>query len=333
MKKKLLLIATVILSLLALVACGDKTEKTNNEGKEEVKEINVGYFPNLSHAPAMIGIEKGIFEKNLEGVKVTPSTFPDGSVFMDSLLTGKIDIGYVGPGPVLNRYLQGGEVVLISNATIGENVLVVRKDLEIKTGKDLEGKTVATASTGCTHDILLRKMLKEEGSAVEENGGKVKRMAQKPAATMGLLEQKQIDATVVSEPWASQMEAEGVGKVVRDYNELPWNGELPATVLVVSKDFLEKNPDLVDKFIKAHEESIDFINNNKKESVDLVAKNIEDATEQSIDKKIIESSFKRVEFTSKINKDVLQEFADLLKELDFIKEDSNLENLFWSKLK
>ena len=234
---------------------------------------------------------------------------------------------------MLNRYLQGGELVLVSNASEGENVLVVRDDLNIKDMKDLEGKTVATASTGCTHDLLLRKMLTEQGLSVEENGGTVKRMAQKPAATMGLLEQKQIEATVVSEPWASLIEAKGVGKVVVEADEVPWDGKLPATVLVVRKEFLENNEELVSNFIKAHEQSINFINDNKEESVKLVAKNIKDVTGQEIEENIIDKSFKRVKFTNVVNKEAVQEFADLLKELDFVKEDTDLSNLFWDKLK
>jgi NitT/TauT family transport system substrate-binding protein len=323
MKKIFLLLAVLVVSLF-LVACAVE--------EETAKEINIGYFPNISHAPAMVGVEKGIFEKNLNGFKVNTMNFPNGSLFMDAISTEQIDIGYVGPGPAINRYLQGGEVVLISNASRGENVLVVRKDFEFKNIKDLEGKIVATPSTGCTHDLILRKMLEENGMAVEENGGKVKRIAQKPATMIGLFQQKQIDAALVSEPWASLMEAEGVVRVVRDAKEVPWKGKLPATVLVVRKDFLQSNPEIVEKFIKAHEESINFINNNKEETIDIIAKQIKTITNQEIAKDIIKSALNRVEFTTNVNKNIMQEFADLSKSLGFIKGDSNLENLFWDKL-
>jgi len=315
----LLLALTVV-----LVACGSKAE-------EDTKEIKIGYFPNISHAPAMVGIEKGIFEEELNGVKVNTTSFPNGSLFMDALTTSQIDIGYVGPGPVLNRYLQGGDVVVIGNVSEGENVLVVRKDLEINSIEDLENRIVATPSTGCTHDLILRKMLLEEGMAVEENGGKVKRIAQKPATMIGLFQQKQIDAAVVSEPWASMMEAQGVVKVLRDAKEVPWEGKLPATVLVARKDFLNSNPELVEKFMKANERSIEFINNNRGETIDAVIKNIKSVTNEEIDKKVMENSFKRVHFTSVIDENILQEFADLLKSLGFTEGDSSLENLFWRK--
>jgi NitT/TauT family transport system substrate-binding protein len=149
---------------------------------------------------------------------------------------------------------------------------------------------------------------------------------------IGLFQQKQIDAALVSEPWASLMEAEGVVRVVRDAKEVPWKGKLPATVLVVRKDFLQSNPEIVEKFIKAHEESINFINNNKEETIDIIAKQIKTITNQEIAKDIIKSALNRVEFTTNVNKNIMQEFADLSKSLGFIKGDSNLENLFWDKL-
>lgn len=312
---------------LSLIACG-KSEETIQDNQE----VTIGYFPNISHAPAMVGVEKGFFQKSLDDIKINTMNFPNGSLFMDALSTNQIDLGYVGPGPVLNRFLQGGEVVLISNASRGENVLVVREDLDFKDIKDLEGKVVATPSTGCTHDLILRKMLEENGMAVEENGGKVKRIAQKPATMIGLFQQKQIDAALVSEPWASLMEEQGVVKVVKDAKEVPWEGNMPAAVLVVSKDFLEKNPEVLKSIINAHNQSVDYINNNKKEVVDIIFKQIKNITNQEIEEKIIINSLNRVEYSTEVNKKILQEFADISKSLGFIDGKANLDNLFWNKL-
>ena len=325
--KRILLILLIVAVSLSFIACG-KAEVTN----KEVKKVTIGYFPNISHAPAMVGVEQGIFKESLKGIEIETMNFPNGSLFMDALSTNQIDVGYVGPGPVLNRFLQGGEVVLLSNASRGENVLVVREDLEFNDVKDLEGKVVATPSTGCTHDLIFRKMLEENGMAVEENGGTVKRIAQKPATMIGLFQQKQIDAALVSEPWASLMEAEGVVKVVRDAKEVPWEGQMPAAVLVASKDFLESNPEIIEKVISAHEQSIEYINNNKDEVLDIISKQIKTITNQEIEKEIIISSLNRVEYSSEVNKKIIQEFADLSKSLEFIDGDASLDKLFWDKL-
>lgn len=324
--KKVLLVLLILVVSISFIAC------SNEEEVSGVKEVSIGYFPNISHAPAMVGVEKGFFQEALGDAKLETMNFPNGSLFMDALSTGQIDMGYVGPGPVLNRFLQGGEVVLVSNGSRGENVLVVREDLEFNDIKDLEGKVVATPSTGCTHDLILRKMLEDNGMAVEENGGKVKRIAQKPATMIGLFQQKQIDAALVSEPWASQMEAKGVARVVRDAKEVPWEGKMPAAVLVASKDFLESNPEIIENIIDAHEESVDYINNNKEEVINIISQQIKAITDQGIEEDIIISSLNRVEFSTEVNKEIIQEFADFSKSLGFIGGDSNLEKLFWDEL-
>ena len=326
-KKKIGLLLMVLILSMVLVACNQ------GNGDKGVDEISIGYFPNLSHAPAMVGLEEGYFAEELEGLNLKTMHFPNGSLFMDALSTGQIDIGYVGPGPVVNRYLQGGEVVLLSNASVGENVLVIRNDIDYNGVEDLAGKIIATASTGCTHDLLLRKMLQEEGMAVEENGGTVKRVAQRPATNVGMLQQKQLDGALVSEPWASIMVAEGVGRIVVDATEVPWGGDLPATVLVASRSFVEENPDIVEAFLVAHEKSISFLNEaaNKKASIEIIGKQIKEITDQEIVADIIESSLERVFFRTELDRGILQDFADLSKELEFIRGDSNLQDLFWKK--
>lgn len=155
--KKMLLIFTILIASVGLMACA------STETSGDLAKVNIGYFPNIAHAPAMVGIENGYFEENMDGVEVSTMNFSNGSLFMDALSTKQIDIGYVGPGPAINRYLQGGEVVLIANSSVGENALILRNDIEYNGVEDLEGKLIATASTGCTHDLLLRKMLQEEG--------------------------------------------------------------------------------------------------------------------------------------------------------------------------
>lgn len=313
---KLQVLLTTLLLTLVISGCSNK--------KDTLESLNLGYFPNVSHAPAMVGVEKGYLQDAIGDVTLATQNFPNGSLFMDALSTGQIDLGYVGPGPAINRFLQGGDFVIISGVAQGENVMIVRKDVAYENVADLVGKVVATPSTGCTHDLLLREMLQREDLAVEENGGTVKRLPQKPATMIGLFEQKQIDAAVVSEPWASIMEAQGIVNIVKDATELPWEGSLPASVLVVRKDFLEKHPDIVEAVLKSNEESIDFINNNREEAVTIIATQIEAITEQAMDLAIIDKSLNNIFFSTDVDIQTLQEFADLSKTLGFVEGSSDL---------
>jgi len=319
----------VLLGIIAILLVGVLAGCEIGAASEE--EVNVGYFPNLSHAGGIVGMSEGIYQDALEDYKVNEMTFPNGSLFMDSLSTGQIDIGFVGPGPVLNRYLQGGEVVILANATKGENVLVLREGLEYNGPEDLEGLTIATASTGCTHDLLLRQMLADAGMAVEENGGTVKRLPQRPATNIGMMQQGQIDGALVSEPWASMMEAQGVGRVVVEFDEVPWGGEVPATVIAARRDFVEENPEVVEAFLAAHEESVEFVNNNEEESLEILQREIKRITDQELDIETLRSSFDRVVFTPELDQQVVTEFAALLNELGFVDSDRDLEDIFWKQ--
>ena len=319
----------VLLGIIAILLVGVLAGCEIGAASED--EVNIGYFPNLSHAGAIVGMSEGIFEEGLDGYQLNEMTFPNGSLFMDSLSTGQIDIGFVGPGPVLNRYLQGGDVVILANATKGENVLVLREGLEYNGPEDLDGLTIATASTGCTHDLLLRKMLAEEGMAVEENGGTVKRLPQRPATNIGMMQQGQIDGALVSEPWASMMEAQGVGRVVVEFDEVPWEGEVPATVIAARRDFVEENPEVVEAFLAAHEDSVEFVNNNEEESLEILQREIKRITDQELDIETLRSSFERVIFTPELDQQVVTEFAELLNELGFVDSDRDLEDIFWEQ--
>lgn len=87
--KKLLLVLAILALSMGLMACG------SSETSGDTTKVNIGYFPNIAHAPAMVGIENGSFEENMEGLEVNTVNFSNGSLFMDALSTGQIDIGYV----------------------------------------------------------------------------------------------------------------------------------------------------------------------------------------------------------------------------------------------
>jgi len=108
-------------------------------------------------------------------------------------------------------------------------------------------------------------------------------------------------------------------------------GNLPATVLVARKDFVDANPELVEKIITANRQSIDFINNNNDESADIIVESIKEITGEEIARDITLNSMDRIKFTPDLDQVTLQEFADLTVELGFIEGDSRLDNLYKPK--
>lgn len=295
------------------------------EAADQNKQIRIGYFPNITHAPALVGISENIFKDNLNGIEIKTMTFPNGSLFMDALNTGQIDIGYVGPGPAMNRYLQGADLKALASASTGGTVMVSSKNFKYNSAEDLKNKIIATPALGCTHDLVFRQFIQDHNLNTRRRGGSIDHRAQNPATMIGLFATNQIDAAVVSEPWAARMEAELDSNVILDWDAVPWEGKLPATILVSSSDYLEKNQVLVEQFLKAHLEAISFINENPAQSSKIIQSEIESITGQNLSIDIIERSLARTKMTAELDASILQELADLSAELGFINNDSDLD--------
>ncbi|OEF98252.1 aliphatic sulfonate ABC transporter substrate-binding protein [Desulfuribacillus alkaliarsenatis] len=319
MNKKIIFLITIV-SILALVAmgCASNASKDSNT-------ISIGYFPNITHAPAMIGLEKGFFAEELEGYEIQTHTFSGGSLFMDAMATGQIDIGYVGPGPALNRFVQGAKVTILAGTSDGGVMIVANPDSGIATLEDLSNKVVATHSLGCTHDLILRQALAPLGMNMQQAGGTVVHRSQNPSAVRGLFAQNQIDASSIPEPWGTMLEAEGA-VVVKDWDELPFNGRTPATVIVTSQKFIEQNPEAVEQFLKAHVRSIEYIETNTQDSLEAINKVINDITQQDIDVDILARSLERSPMTYEINMESMDAMA-VISEESGVTTSSNISGL------
>ncbi len=211
--KKWLQATGIALIFGVLTACG--TDGNQGAGSEEV---NVGYFPNLDHAAAIVGKEKGYFQEELGETKALFSSFSNGNDFIEELEAGTIDIGYVGPGPAISYYLSGGDVVILGTAANGATLIVSREDSGIESLDDFGGKSFCTPGNGCTHNVQLEMMLKELGLESNRVGGTVEHQSRIPPASMvAMFEQGQIDAAAAPEPWGTYLVEELNANVVAEW--------------------------------------------------------------------------------------------------------------------
>ncbi|TXC90699.1 aliphatic sulfonate ABC transporter substrate-binding protein [Metabacillus litoralis] len=326
MKKGLLLSLVSILFVGVLAACGTK-ESASSNGTGGKEEVIIGYFPNIDHVPAMIAKEKGYFEEVLgENVKVTYKTFPDGAAFMTALKTGDIHAGLVGPGPVMNNFANGADVKIVAGASSGGTVVVASEKSGIESVNDLTGRTFITPGVGCTHDVQMETFLQELGITSARIGGTLKHVTGNPAQYGAMFESGKVDLAAVPEPWASQLVNDGA-KIIVDTDEISYGTTLPNTVLVTSGKLIDENKELVANIVKAHEKSVSFINENPEEAREIAINSIKDITDQDLDPKIVESAWERVSYTTEVNADVVQEFANSSFELKFLKEKPEFSDL------
>jgi NitT/TauT family transport system substrate-binding protein len=213
-------------------------------------ELRLGYFANITHASAVVGVAHGDFAKALGSTKLTTQLYNAGPAEMTALLGGQLDAAYVGPSSALSAFVtsHGQALKIVAGATSGGAELVVRPG--INTVADLKGKTLATPQKGNTQDVALRAWLKQNGLTANTDGtGDVSVNPQDNAATLDQFKAGHIDSAWLPEPWASRMVLEAGAKVLVDERSLWPNGQFATTNLVVSTTFLNAHPDTVKALI------------------------------------------------------------------------------------
>ncbi|NMD71025.1 aliphatic sulfonate ABC transporter substrate-binding protein [Bacillus sp. DNRA2] len=314
-----LIVAALFIGVLAGCGNGDDAKEENKTGGEKEKQtVKIGYFPNLTHIATIVALEKGYFKEEFgEKVTIETKTVANGGLFMEAMSTKAIDVGTVGPGPLLNFYVKNKEYHLISGAVNGGAVLVARDGTGIKEVKDLDGKKVAIPVIGSTQDVMLRKALKEAGLKAKTSGGTVDLYAAAPADTAALFVQKSVDAAATQEPWGYVLENQADGKLILDWDEFAWGKESTNTVVAARSDFLEKE-DLTKAYLTAHKKAVDFIKNNPEEAQAIVIAHLKELTGKELNKDEVKAAFSRLEVTTDVNEKVIQEMADISKEAGYI---------------
>lgn len=321
MKRHVGSIAATVLLLLAGAGCekqvGGKPPPKGSGGKQLLR---VGYFPNLTHAPALLGLTDGTFAKGLgPEVELQTFSFVAGPQAMEALFAGEIDLTYVGPNPAINAFQksQGTALRVIAGATSGGAALVVKPEIADAAG--LAGKRLCTPQLGNTQDVALRAWLKHQGLATKEKGGSVEVIPTAPADTLSLFQRGEIAGAWVPEPWASRMVLEGGGKVLVNEETLWPGGVFPTTVLIASPAVLEAQPELVRRFVRAHQEVVERLQKDPVASREKVGKRLAEETGKALPPAVLERAFAQLKFTTDTFGPQLARSAEEAKSLGFLK--------------
>ncbi len=301
---RLLPLKTLALAMLAgLAALG--LGGCDKSAKPEENVLRAGFFPNVTHAQAIIARQmqrqgSPWFETRLpQGWKLEWQGFNAGPSAMESLITGSVDLTYVGPGPVINAHVKtrGTHVRLISGAAVGGSALLVPADSTLKTPADFRGKRIATPQLGNTQDVACRAWLAEGGLRIHISGGDAKVIPTANAELADMLARGDTDAVWTVEPWVTRIEKRTGAKVILE------RPDETTTVLAADRRVLTgPKKDAAAAFLSAHRELTAWIKAHPAEAVDLLHKGL--AYEQrakDLPREVVERAFSRVRFTVDAN--------------------------------
>jgi NitT/TauT family transport system substrate-binding protein len=312
----------VVLLLLAASACRREPDAGPPGGEAPPGRIvlRFGHFPNITHVQALVAHRltrqgKGWFEERLgPGVEVRWFVYNAGPTAMEAILTGSLDLAYVGPNPALNAHVKsrGEEIRILAGAANGGSALVVQGDGRIRKPADFRGRRVATPQLGSTQDVACRAWLKEQGFKITQLGGDVQVIPTSNPDQLALFQRGHVDGVWTVEPWVSRLEIEAGGKV---YLEEP---DAVATVLVSSTKLLGANRPLVDKVVAAHAELTAWIQENPAEAQRMVLDELEALTTRGMPAALLESSWRRIRLTTEVRREAFEEFVAAAQEAGFL---------------
>ncbi len=308
----------LFLAKTSTIVCANETN---------LKVLRFGFFPNVTHAHALIAqnfarTEKGWYERYVpDNIRIEWYRFNAGPSAMEGILTGSLDVTYVGPSPALNVYVRskGQEIRLLSGAVKGGSALVVQPTLKIDNKEQWNGKIVATPQYGNTQDIACREWFIHQGLKIGFLKTNVKITPTANADQLLLFKQKSIDAVWTVEPWVSRLISEANGVILMEDKD-SWT-----TILVSSRKFLETDPELAKKILQAHKDLNEWIKQNPQEAI----RRIEDELQQQVSLKLpCNDAFKRLFFETNVQKESLQNWINFAQEIGFLKTSVDLKEFF-----
>ncbi|MGK3647242.1 ABC transporter substrate-binding protein [Pseudarthrobacter enclensis] len=268
-------------------------------------ELKLGYFGNVTHAPALVGVSKGFIKDELGDTKLSTQVFNAGPAAIEALNAGAIDATYIGPNPAINSFVksQGESINIIAGAAAGGAQLVVKP--EISSAADLKGKTLASPQLGGTQDVALRAWLTSQGYKTNVDGsGDVAINPTENAQTLKLFQDGKLDGAWLPEPWASRLVLNAGAKVLVDEKDL-WDGslsgkpgEFPTTILIVNQKFAAEHPDTVKALLKGHAKSVEWLNGAAAdEKATVINAALKEAAGAELKPDVIDRSLKNIVFT------------------------------------
>lgn len=257
MKKWLIACVTVLLLCgVTLSGCGKEETFT----KVTLNEVAHSIF----YAPQYVAIENGYFTE--EGLDLELVTGYGADKTMAAVLSGEADIGFMGAEASIYASLEGAKDPVVNFAQLTQragNFLVAREPVEDFQWSDLEGHDILGGRKGGMPQMVFEYILRQHGLDPKKdmNIDQSIDFGSTAAAFSG----GQADFTVEFEPGATLLEQEGAGYVIASLGVD--SGYVPYTAYSAKGSYMEKNPEVVQKFTDALQKGMDYVNSHSAEEI------------------------------------------------------------------
>jgi NitT/TauT family transport system substrate-binding protein len=325
---------SIMKRLLVLLLAGLLLLATGCPAPKEAVGMAVEF--NAHAASAYISQDKGWFEE--AGLELTAyESYATGMALASALGRGDIDVAYMCLVPAINVYANGGVPIKIVAGTHKYGYGLIVDPDKVKTVSDLEKPSIRLGCIreGGAVDVLMHRMIDKYNLDKAKILNNVQRM--NPQQMTLAVKTGQLDAAFLPEQWATMTEEFGFNMLLTSQDIWP---EMQGSVLVVKQDLIDNQPEVVQKLVNVSQKATDWLNEHPDEAAEIVARQLGAvgsnllpieaagvAGELEITPKVLLRSMGRMEYTTDIDPEMVQETIDYIAKLGYIKNSFNAEDI------
>ena len=270
----IILVLLLVTSVFVSGCVSDKGDVSNNgsvvQRASAITELRMGYQPSTHHIAFVVADEKGWWKADLApyGVKdIKKYVFQTGPPEMQAMMSGDLDVAYVGAAPAITALSQGLDAKIVEPVNTNGSSLVLRPEYKYTGPQDLKGLKIATYPPGSIQNTLLRKWLKENGIDSEKDVTIVGMAAAGDA--ISAISAKKVDAVFLPHPSPTSVEKVGNGRTIVQSGQMEPNHI--CCVLLISGKLIRDHPDIVEQIVKTHINATKYTTAHKDEAAQILS--------------------------------------------------------------
>lgn len=229
--------------------------------RAQTTKLRVSTIPIIDIAPLQVAVVKGFFAA--EGLEVDTTPIQGGAAGIPALAAGQVQVAFSNVVSTILAAKQGlGFEIIAAGSNTGDAPpdlagLVAKKGSPLKTGKDFEGKRIAVNTRNNIIWLYARAWVRATGG----NPDAVTYLEVPFPQMVDAVRGDRVDAAFTVEPFMSAGLASDLQVVGWPYNTVQKG--FPAAQYAAGKTYIQQNPGVIDRWVRAYHKGIDWTNQNR----------------------------------------------------------------------
>lgn len=262
---RILLGALAVITILAVLRFkpwqrGQSTQTTDSADARAV--LNVGYLPVTCHLTCPV---TDFATRTSRETRFDSQRFTDFPTVVETMKSGRLDATFMIAPLAMKLREQGVPIKILYLGHRDGSTVMVQKDGPVKSLRDLRGKTFAIPSKYSNQNLVIHKLMEDQGVKADE----IRFVEMPPPDMPGALASKAIDAYFVGEPHAARAELDGSGRVLYHAKDI-WP-QFISCVLVATEKLIQEKPDVVRDLVRGIAESGEWAETHRLDAAKVAA--------------------------------------------------------------